>query len=752
VPTTNVNQEFTQALMRKDHAQLQKSLSQGADFETLMPVRLVDPFQKALGYTRNVTPLKYAAANGDLRSVNLIYQYLKNKYSPTWGIRATWNYFFGLPHATSAARQRNIDGKNDFSFLHAAVQGGNLDVVKKAIIESKIKPNESYITLKDTMISPKEPYNLTPLTLATILGHRDIITYLIESGAKHEPLFYLPNKNIDHRALSPLCYAASQDNLSMVQFLLEHNAKLDGNQGHLCWTALQYAAACNAEKTAKYILQKTDVQETELAQALLFASNAGHQEMVMLLLEKGTNPFKVEPVYKMSAVGCAASKKNIEILKTIISGYKPNIRYEEPFPNPEDLEEGQNIRGYDNAKDFFYRHGDKLRFARALQLNDISELKSILNNFNRPIYFSIDDTFENGNTSLHIACLNQSLDVVRYLLSKGANPNVMNDNGETPLMLAIQKEPKSELIVKALLNQGANLNNPDLQNKTALMYAAEKGQDNIFDLLIETPGCPINVSSTDRQGNTLFLLAAASGSFHCTTKAMELGANPNDKNRNNENAIILAAQTSRQVALTRHLIKHGIEIDSKNNKQKTAFQVALEQENLDLCTTLVAARLLFLIANKQINSLDNAELDFLFSQGASVRQHDSLQRSLFQVAMLSKNTNLVEYLVDMADYIEDETNLTTQQKKRNYKYDIEDIKSNVAALIQLAKSKGKESLANKLVDIVNRGAPVEQQAAPAITHSYNATNSRRNTTSRKTKPRQASSSGSSKKRTTSRKI
>ena len=42
-----------------------------------------------------------------------------------------------------------------------------------------------------------------------------------------------------------------------------------------------------------------------------------------------------------------------------------------------------------------------------------------------------------GNKMLHIACADENLDVVRFLLKKGANPQVLNDSNQTPLQFAL---------------------------------------------------------------------------------------------------------------------------------------------------------------------------------------------------------------------------------------------------------------------------------------------------------------------------
>ena len=47
------------------------------------------------------------------------------------------------------------------------------------------------------------------------------------------------------------------------------------------------------------------------------------------------------------------------------------------------------------------------------------------------------DPYNNGNTLLIIATKENSLNLVKYFLDKGANPNIANDFGNTPMHYAI---------------------------------------------------------------------------------------------------------------------------------------------------------------------------------------------------------------------------------------------------------------------------------------------------------------------------
>jgi ankyrin repeat protein len=76
-----------------------------------------------------------------------------------------------------------------------------------------------------------------------------------------------------------------------------------------------------------------------------------------------------------------------------------------------------------------------------------------------------------GITALHIAIATSNLTTSRFLLSKGANPNVADENGFTPLHLAADFAKDLD-IVKLLLNhQDTNVNLLDNKGNNALYYA-----------------------------------------------------------------------------------------------------------------------------------------------------------------------------------------------------------------------------------------------------------------------------------------
>lgn len=110
----------------------------------------------------------------------------------------------------------------------------------------------------------------------------------------------------------------------------------------------------------------------------------------------------------------------------------------------------------------------------------------------------IDDAMDNGETTLHLACRGKPVDVseeqngltshaarnyyavVQKLLEKGANAEVRNWHGETPLQMAVQNDVWITLL---LLNHGVDLNVRDRYGKTAVDHAAVLDDQRVVDVL-----------------------------------------------------------------------------------------------------------------------------------------------------------------------------------------------------------------------------------------------------------------------------
>jgi ankyrin repeat protein len=99
-----------------------------------------------------------------------------------------------------------------------------------------------------------------------------------------------------------------------------------------------------------------------------------------------------------------------------------------------------------------------------------------------------------GETPLHIAVTWDNPEAVRLLLSKKADPNKADGKGNLPLVAAVKKGEAA--MTKALLEGSADPNAKDEGGKSAWVHAAEKGDGRIAALLEKAGARPDFASMT----------------------------------------------------------------------------------------------------------------------------------------------------------------------------------------------------------------------------------------------------------------
>jgi ankyrin repeat protein len=93
-----------------------------------------------------------------------------------------------------------------------------------------------------------------------------------------------------------------------------------------------------------------------------------------------------------------------------------------------------------------------------------------------------------GNAGLHIAMRNRNANWVGYLLSKGADPNLGDANGDTPLILAARRgfpEGAARMLMKR-----ADVDKANKLGETALIVAVQQRQTAIVRMLLEAGASP----------------------------------------------------------------------------------------------------------------------------------------------------------------------------------------------------------------------------------------------------------------------
>lgn len=183
--------------------------------------------------------------------------------------------------------------------------------------------------------------------------------------------------------------------------------------------------------------------------------------------------------------------------------------------------------------------------------------KAVETNNKDLIAFLIDSAKQNPNAKnisdknypIGIAILAGNLEVAKMLLVAGANINIQNDKGLTPLMLIMssfegvqQDQAKESLraVVRFILQNGAQVDVNDAKGKTALFYAVEQKDLPAIDLLL-TAGA--NINHKNNAGETAIFLPAKEGNIEMVKALLQKGASAKIANKQGTTPAMYAVQS-----------------------------------------------------------------------------------------------------------------------------------------------------------------------------------------------------------------
>src|SRR5690554_576836 len=244
-------------------------------------------------------------------------------------------------------------------------------------------------------------------------------------------------------------------------------------------------------------------------------------------------------------------------------------------------------------------------FERAM-INDIEYFKNNLYDIN------IKNT--NGKSLLHYAILGNAFEVVKELLKREIDVNLIDNEGETAFFDCARKA-KIEL-AKLLIINHTNINLSNNKGETPLHLAAAKGDKTMIDLLIENEinlkaktnndlfpvhyavlasnidiiKYLLNITNQsflllDNKGNTLLHFAAKTTNDLLIYFLLSEGLNPNLMNKDFETPLFNASRFgTRETVLA--LLNNDAYIDIKNNNRETPYDYSVIYEKYQIETLL----------------------------------------------------------------------------------------------------------------------------------------------------------------------
>ena len=159
------------------------------------------------------------------------------------------------------------------------------------------------------------------------------------------------------------------------------------------------------------------------------------------------------------------------------------------------------------------RQSDGYKFLKSVKDRDGTEATRLLDEPGSIVVNARDIT--SGETALHSVVQRRDLVWVRFLLQRGANPNIADKNGVTPLQIAVQLGFVEG--VERLLQGGAQVDVPDSTGETPLISAIHRRDAAMVELLVANGANP---DRTDNPGRSARDYAALLGERAGITEAI----------------------------------------------------------------------------------------------------------------------------------------------------------------------------------------------------------------------------------------
>ncbi|PTQ41193.1 hypothetical protein MARPO_0035s0005 [Marchantia polymorpha] len=400
--------------------------------------------------------------------------------------------------------------------LHYAARSGHFEVSKLILEACPEIINDGTMRTKITADLEYDVSNETPLMLACLYGHEDVVKLLLEHKA--DVMVYSESgRNCLH-------YAARWGHSEVSSLLIQEFPQLRDS-------TIRGAAKCPPNDCGKT--------------ALMLASQSGHHDVVKSLLEHKASVMMTSEA-GLNCLHYAARSGHFEVSKLILEACPEIINYGTiRSKGSDDLEYmDSNLTplmlacrdGHERIVELLLKHKADVRMRTELGWNCLHyagrcghfEVSRLII---KACAEMINDRTENGNlgggrTTLMLACENGHEDVVKLLLEHKADVMIFSDYGWNCFHHAAERghsEVSSLLIqefpqLRDSTTRVAAKCPPDDSGKTALMLASQSGQHDVVKLLLEHKA---SVMMTSEEGWNCLHYAARSGHFEVSKLILE---------------------------------------------------------------------------------------------------------------------------------------------------------------------------------------------------------------------------------------
>ncbi|XP_048578543.1 ankyrin repeat and KH domain-containing protein 1 isoform X2 [Nematostella vectensis] len=324
-------------------------------------------------------------------------------------------------------------------------------------------------------------------------------------------------------------------------------------------TALTLAAAGGHDELVQLLLAKgSDIEHRDKkgCTPLILSATAGHNSTVEILMEHGADIEAQSDRTKDTALSLACSGGRQEVVELLIAkGANFEHRNVSDYTPLSLAASG----GYVGIIKLLLSHGAEINSRTGSKLGISPLMLAAMNGHTSAVKLLLDMGSDinaqietNRNTALTLACFQGRHEVVSLLVDRKANIEHRAKTGLTPLMEAASGGYVE--VGRILLDRGADVNAPPVPSSrdTALTIAADKGHYKFCELLLYR-GAMVDVKN--KKGNSPLWLAANGGHLEVCQLLFSYGADF-DSQDNRKVTVLMAAFRKGHIKVVKWLVKH----------------------------------------------------------------------------------------------------------------------------------------------------------------------------------------------------